>query len=310
MPITSKKAVTGVGILTSPIVYQGIERWEMLRLVRRLCLQGKDELLENLCGSTADPGETVEAWFHVIRRRLEESIRATGARDGREAMTMALFCDSASALQALSASLPALCRAWARDTESKTESVFWNTLNQYFKRKMDELDGYGGEHGTHVLQAKRRIDKMAKELVESRAAQRKGRNRYASLADLAADLAVEVRRRHLEKQLPATPTKILEYLYESEATAAVSEDPWDDKLILGEIVSSETLIQFEQCIEILPAELREALTAKFGASEEPVFLDDEAYKRHYGIGREAMRKRVFKAQRQLLACLLSGDIAR
>ena len=223
---------------------------------------------------------------------------------------MSLFCDSASALQALSASLPALCRAWARDTDSKIESIFWNTLNQYFKRKMDELDGYGGGHGTHILQARRRLDKMAKELVESTAGQPKGQNRYASLAALAADLAVEVRRRHLEKQLPATPTKILEYLYESEAAAAVSEDPWDDKLILGEIVSSETLIQLEQCIQLLSAELRDALTIKFGPSEEPVFLDDDAYKRHYGIGREAMRKRVFKAQRQLLACLLDDDLAR
>ena len=251
--------------MTSPIVYQGIERWEMLRLVRRLCLQGKDELLERLCGGNADPGETVEAWFSGIQRRLEDSIRATGARDGREAMTMGLFCDSASAVQALSASLPALCRAWARDTESKSESIFWNTLNQYFKRKMDELDGYGGGHGTHVLQARRRIDKMAKELVASKAKRPKGRNSYASLAELAADLAIEVRKRHLEKQLPATPTKILEYLYEAEAATAVTEDPWDDKLILGDIVSYGTLIQLEQCIQLLPAELREALMTKFGS---------------------------------------------
>jgi hypothetical protein len=179
-------------------------------------------------------------------------------------------------------------------------------MSQFFKRKMDELDGYGAGHGTHVLQARRRLDKLAKNLVERRANSTNGSSRYPSLVELAADMAVEVRERGLEKQIPATPSKILEYLYESEAMSALTEDVWDDRLVLEEIASPEDLLLLEQCLQLLPEELSKAVLIKLGLSDDPVFIDEESFKQYYGVGREAMRKRVNYARKMLLDCL-SGE---
>jgi hypothetical protein len=283
-----------------------MERWEMLRLVRRLCLARKEDLLAALCPAGGDLVSTFDGWFGALRQCLEETIRASENRDGREAMAMALLLDADGCATALAPSLMELCRAWRLDVGSRVDAVLWNTLSQFFKRKMDELDGYAGGHGTHVLQARRRLERMAKDLTQRKAATTPP-SRYHSLAELAADMAFEIRRSNLTKQLPATPTKILEYLYESEAATAVTEDPWDETLILGEICSPDTWIQLEQCLALLPKDLREAMTIALGLSNEPVFLNDDAYLRHYGVGREAMRKRAAKARNRLLACLCGDD---
>jgi hypothetical protein len=283
-----------------------MERWEMLRLVRRLCLAHKDDLLAALCPAGDGLVSTLDRWFGALRQCLEGTIRATGNRDGREAMAMALLRDADGCGAAVAPSLAELCRAWRLDLESRVDSVLWNTLSQFLKRKMDELDGYAGGHGTHVLQARRRLERMAKDLTQRKAAASPP-SRYGSLAELAADMALEVRRSNLTKQLPATPTKILEYLYESQAATAVTEDPWDETLMLGEICSPETWIQLEQCLALLPKDLHEAMSIALGLSDEPVFLNDDAYFRHYGVGREAMRKRAAKARNRLLACLCGDE---
>ncbi|MBK1646488.1 hypothetical protein CKO25_17920 [Thiocapsa imhoffii] len=290
--------------METPLVYQDMARWQMLRLLRRICLLHKAELLERLCGRQPDISEMLTTWFSNLTRHLESIIRSSGHRDGREAMAMALFRDAEGCAGAMSPSMGDICKAWHHGLENRIDSLLWNKLSQFFKRKMDELDGFAGGHGTHVLQARRRLEKMVRALRERRAAASGSTKAYRSLAELAADVAVEVRKGGLEKQLPATPSKILEYLYESEAAQAVIEDPWDDTLVLTEITSPETWIQLEQCIERLPPDWRIAVNVSLGLDEEPHFMNEAAFVQHYGVGREAMRKRASKARQQLLDCLL------
>ncbi len=290
---------------SSPESYQGSERWEMLRLLRRLCLTTSADLIGRLCADTAQHSTIVRDWFNNMTARLEARIQATGHRDGPEAMVMATLSDPDRCADHLSPSLEALCKAWKLKQAQRFEALLWNLLSQHFKRKMDELDGFAGGHGTHRLRAHRRLEQLARQLTKARIDARP----YPSLAELAADLAIEVRRLGLEKQLPSTPSKILDYLYASEAATAVTEDPWDEALILDQITSPETWVQLQQCLERLPESAQAALSLAVGLTEAPVFLDDQSFAIHYGANREAMRKRALRAREALLRCLFETEAA-
>ena len=100
-----------------------------------------------------------------------------------------------------------------------------------------------------------------------------------------------------------TPEAIIDYLYLIEADQARSDLELEDLNVIAQVVSSERLILLEQCLQRLSPELYQALALELGLSDEPAFISEESFKEYYGVGREAMRKRLYKAREALSDCL-------
>jgi hypothetical protein len=288
-------------------LYQGmIARRHTLAYLRRLCVvRHREALLSRICAACADErpsvglAQTVKVWSEGLQWELELVIRGDPDERGQMARAaMGLLFDSAGQARVIEGILEPLCTAYRRNLESRVEQLLWNVLGQHFKDKMDQLDGFGGGPGSHQLQVLRRIEQLCRELE-----QRRGKP-YADLAELAADLLVEIQTRALSN-LPQTVATLLEYLYASNARAAESLD--DDaqriELIAEFLATPDVLIQLEQCLEQLSSELRQALAIKFGLDSEPVFLREIDFKNHYGFGWETLRKRADHARRLLADCL-------
>ncbi len=293
-------------------LYQGIvARRRLLAYLRRLCVvHHREALLSRICvpcagdSSSVALAQAVKAWGEGLQRELESVIRRDSDERGQIARAaIGLLFDSAGQAQVIASVLEPLCMAYRHHRERLTderrvEQLLWNVLSQHFKDKMDQLDGFGGGPGSHQLQVLRRIEQLSRELE-----QRRGKL-YADLAELAADLLLEIQARAMSN-MPRTVVTILEYLYASNARAAESLD--DDtqriELIAEFLATPDVLIQLEQCLEQLSSELRQALAIKFGLEREPAFLREIDFKNHYGFGWETLRKRADQARRLLADCL-------
>jgi hypothetical protein len=119
---------------------------------------------------------------------------------------MGLLFDSAGQVQVIEGILEPLCTAYRHNRDNRVEQLLWNVLSQHFKDKMDQLDGFGGGPGSHQLQVLRRIEQLSRELEKKRG------KPYADIAELAADLLLEIQSRSMSN-MPQTVATILEYLY-------------------------------------------------------------------------------------------------
>lgn len=290
-------------------LYQGmIARRHILAYLRRLCVvHHREALLSQICAIAAGAGEhsgvpltqAVKVWGEGLQWELELVIRGDPDDRGQMARAaMGLLFDSAGQVQVIEGILEPLCTAYRHNRDNRVEQLLWNVLSQHFKDKMDQLDGFGGGPGSHQLQVLRRIEQLSRELEKKRG------KPYADIAELAADLLLEIQSRSMSN-MPRTVATILEYLYASNARAAESLD--DDtrriELIAEFLATPDLLIQLEQCLEKLLPELRQALAIKFGLDSEPVFLREMDFKNHYGFGWETLRKRADKARFLMSDCL-------
>jgi hypothetical protein len=283
-----------------------IARRRLLAYLRRLCVvRHREALLSQICVACVEErpsvtlAQTIKAWSEGLQWELELVIRGDPDERGQMARAaMGLLFDSVGQAQVIAGILEPLCTAYRHNRESRVEQLLWNVLSQHFKDKMDQLDGFGGGPGSHQLQVLRRIEQLGRDLEK-----RRGKP-YADLAELAADLLLEIQSRAMSN-MPQTVATILEYLYASNARAAetLDDDSQRIELIAEFLATPDVLIQLDQCLEKLSPELRQALAIKFGPDSEPAFLREIDFKNHYGFGWETLRKRADQARRLLADCL-------
>ena len=80
-------------------------------------------------------------------------------------------------------------------------------------------------------------------------------------------------------------------------------DAGADDYLTKPFATPELLIQLEQCVASLSTEQRQALTIRHNLGNEPSFLREQDFKRHYGFGWETLRKRADKARQLLRDCM-------
>ena len=243
--------------MSEVLCYQGVERRELLRFLHRFCLRRRAGLLAALCRDTdAGLAEAVRDWLAHLCHDLEERIRASRQHTSREALALSLLYDADGLARVLDGSRSSLCTAWRSTDEHFAARILGNLLQQYFKRKMDELDAFGAGHGAHILTVRRRIEALKRELEEQRGAP------YPNLPVLAADILETIRARGLSN-LPGTVEKIMDYLYEIRGQED-SIDIWEDTSVVVERDDPALLALVEQCLENLPAPHQEILVTLFG----------------------------------------------
>jgi hypothetical protein len=273
-------------------------QWPALRQqLRHLCLgRHAKVLLETLCDDDKPESEklqaAVDAWRQAILDELAQKTRAADAWPGWRAV-LPLFADTERLHRAIASVAETIRDEYTRGGMG----TLWHVLHSHFIEARDELDGAKKTR----LQVWRRLDRIRHDLNRQR--RRQGLSDCQHLPELVAHV-LEVLQKRRVKDVPMTVEGVMSYFYEFDpAYTQVYDDELHSIETLQELTGREWQLDLMKCLENLPPELRQAIDVRFEFQPQPAFLNQAAWRNHYGYSPRTLRDRADRALELLRQCM-------